>query len=228
MQSLARLLLAFACLLLGPLAVIAKESPADTDKIKSLSPEQARKLVANLKGKGQRLDLNGLTKLDADTAKALAQYKGRDLYLYLNGLTTLSPEAATALAGFKDSLGLGPGVAELQTIALDNAGIVMLADRQQPQYLSFPHVTALDSPDAVAIAEILASVKAPVLLPNLKRLSAKTFETLTKKEDLLLAELDTLEFIPEPDGSGNASDDIVLPDGFEKRQRVLRKLFNVK
>ena len=77
----------------------------------------------------------------------------------------------------------------------------------------------------MAVAEILARVNAPVLLPNLKRLSRKTFETLLKKEDLLIAEPDTLEFIPEPDGSGSAGDDVVIPHHFEERQRGLRTTF---
>ncbi|MEX0671415.1 MAG: hypothetical protein WD060_13265, partial [Pirellulales bacterium] len=75
MPTLTRLLLLFACLLLGPLVVIADELPADTNTIKSLTVEQARKLAAEFKG--QQLSLNGLTTLDADTAKALAEFKGQ-------------------------------------------------------------------------------------------------------------------------------------------------------
>jgi hypothetical protein len=43
-----------------------------------------------------KLSLDGLTALDAETAKALAESQVN--YLYLNGLTKLTPEALKALA----------------------------------------------------------------------------------------------------------------------------------
>ena len=55
---------------LSPSRALADELPKDTNQIESLTPEQAKTLLAEFKG--QDLYLNGLTTLDADTAKALA------------------------------------------------------------------------------------------------------------------------------------------------------------
>jgi hypothetical protein len=96
MPTVSRLLLVFTSLLLGPLVVMADELPDDTNKITSLTPEQAKRLVAEVKVDG--LSLNGLTTLDATTAKALAEFKGD---LTLSGLTTLDADTAKALAEFK-------------------------------------------------------------------------------------------------------------------------------
>jgi hypothetical protein len=120
MPTVSSLLLVFTSLLLGPLVATADDLPEDTDKITSLTPEQAKRLVAEVKIDG--LSLNGLTTLDADTAKALAEFKGdltlsglttldadtakalaesKGYYLNLNGLTTLDADTAKALAEFK-------------------------------------------------------------------------------------------------------------------------------
>jgi predicted small lipoprotein YifL len=73
-------------------------------------------------------------------------------------------------------------------------------------------LTSLNSPDSVAIALALATRKGPLKLPNLKKISPKTHTALLKKEDVEIPLLETLELIPEPDGS--ATDDFVIPDGF--------------
>ena len=94
MQSLARLLLVCASLLLGPLAVMADELPKDTNKITSLTVEQARRLVAEFKG--FVLGLDGLTTLDADTAKALAAIE--KWYGQLSALTAFESPDSIAVA----------------------------------------------------------------------------------------------------------------------------------
>jgi len=78
-------------------------------------------------------------------------------------------------------------------------------------------VTALDSDDSVAIAEALATRKGPLSLPNLKKISPKTLTALLKKEDVEIPLIETLELIPEPDGS--PTEDFVIPDGFQERQQ---------
>ena len=159
MPTLTRLLLLFACLLLGPLVVIADELPKDTNTIESLTPEQARKLAAEFKG--QTLHLNGLTTLDAAAAKALA--------------------ASDTWNGF------------------------------------LPSLTGFESPDSVAVAKALAARKGPLSLPNLKTISPKTLSALIEKEDVEIPLIETLELIPEPDGS--VTEDFVIPKGFETRQK---------
>jgi hypothetical protein len=80
----------------SPSRALADELPKATNQIESLTPEQARAL-AELKGSGQgRLNLNGLTALDAATAKALVVstvWDGR-----LPNLTTLDVDIAKTLA----------------------------------------------------------------------------------------------------------------------------------
>jgi hypothetical protein len=62
--------------------------------------DEAAKALAQFKG--SYLELHGLTTLSDEAAKALAQFKGS--FLYLDGLTTLSDDAANALAQFKGNV----------------------------------------------------------------------------------------------------------------------------
>jgi hypothetical protein len=78
-------------------------------------------------------------------------------------------------------------------------------------------VTALDSPDSVAIAQALATRKGPLTLPNLKKISPKTLTALIEKQDVEIPLIETLELIPEPDGSPN--DDFLIPKWLEERQK---------
>jgi hypothetical protein len=156
------------------------------------------------------LFLNGLTTLSAEEATALAQHKG---YLFLNGLTTLSDEAATALAQHKGELSLAS-----ISFSLTPDSVLVWATLLRGQLSA---VTALDSPDAVAIAKALATRKGPLSLPNLKKISPKTLSALIEKEDIEIPLIETLELIPEPDGS--ATDDFVIPEGFQERQKRQRQ-----
>jgi len=69
----------------------------------------------------------------------------------------------------------------------------------------------------VAIAKVLATRKGPLSLPNLKKISPKTLSALIAKEDVEIPLIETLELIPEPDGS--ATEDFVIPTEFETRQQ---------
>jgi hypothetical protein len=68
----------------------------------------------------------------------------------------------------------------------------------------------------VAIAKALATRKGPLSLPNLKKISPKTLSALIEKEDIDIPLIETLELIPEPDGS--ATDDFIIPEWLEERQ----------
>jgi hypothetical protein len=81
-----------------------------------------------------------------------------------------------------------------------------------------PRVKAFESPDSVAIATALATRKGPLSLPNLKKISPKTLAALVEKRDVAIPLIETLEFIPEPDGS--TTEDFVIPDWLEARQRT--------
>ena len=79
-----------------------------------------------------------------------------------------------------------------------------------------PKVVALDTPDAVAVAQALAKRKGWLRLANLKKISPKTLMALVEKQEVEIPLIETLELIPEPDGSGN--DDFVIPEWLEERQ----------
>ncbi len=207
MPTLTRLLLLFACLLLGPLVVIADELPKDTYTIESLTPEQARKLAAEFKG--QTLRLNGLTTLDADTAKVLADFKAWNGQL--PKLTIVDAATAKALAEFKGQTLHLNGLTTLDAAAAK----ALAASDTWNGFL--PSLTGFESPDSVAVAKALAARKGPLSLPNLKTISPKTLSALIEKEDVEIPLIETLELIPEPDGS--VTEDFVIPKGFETRQK---------
>ena len=161
--------------------------------------------------KGRRLHLNGLTTLDADTAKTLAEFKGK--VLSLDGLTTLDADAAKVLTGFQ-SLDLNG----LTTLDAEAAKALAVAQKWNGQ---LPNLTALDSPDSVAIAQALATRKGRLALPNHKKISPKTLTALIEKEDVEIPLIETLELIQEPDGSGN--DDFVIPKWLEEREAERRE-----
>jgi hypothetical protein len=167
----------------------------------TLSAEAATALAQH---EGRELALDGLTTLSDETAKALAQYKGD---LSLNGLSTLSDEAAKALAQHKDRLFL-----ESISFSLTADSALAWAALFRGQLAG---ITALDSPDSVAIAKALATRKGPLSLPNLKKLSPKTLSALLEKEDIEIPLIESLELIPEPDGS--PTDDFVIPERFQGR-----------
>jgi hypothetical protein len=62
-------------------------------------------------------------------------------------------------------------------------------------------VTSFEMPDAVEIARILATSKAPLALPHLKRISSRTLSALLEREDISIPRIESLQLIPEPDGS---------------------------
>jgi len=82
------------------------------------------------------------------------------------------------------------------------------------------HVTSLDTPDSVAVAQALATRKGRLALPSLKKISPRTLSALIEKEDVEIPLIETLELISEPDGSAN--DDFVIPKWLEKQQNQKR------
>ena len=103
-------------------------------------------------------------------------------------LETLTPEAATALGTGSRSIALR-GVTHL-TPELARA----LTDRRPPVYLF--GIKALDGPDAVAVAEALASTPAPVYMEFLERVSAPALAALRKKATITLPPDEKLTIVP--------------------------------
>jgi hypothetical protein len=181
------------------------ELPDNPSQIKELTPELAKRPLAELNGRNLRL--NGLTTLDADTANALAQFKGAGLWfkclttldadtalalaefngsnLELSGLTTLGADTAKALAEFKGST---LNLSGLATLDADTAR--MLADSKG--YILLNGLTTLDADTAKALAEFKGS---GLNLNGLTTLDADTAKTLAefKGSKLYLNGLTTLD-----------------------------------
>lgn len=172
--------------------------------------------------KGRWLALGSITSLDPATAKALAAFGGEDMVL--DGLTTLDVATATALATFGGRqvslISLTTLDAETATALANIAGKIYLTDECEWAFRNenpltaataaawlvvtsghLAYLTDFDFPDSVAIARIFAARRGRLALPDLKRISPCTLAALREKPDVELPALDTLELIPEPDGS---------------------------
>ena len=182
-----------------------KRLELDLSGLTTLDADTAKALA---EFKGLRLDLSGLTTLDVCTAKALAEFRGQ---LHLNGLTTFDPDTFKALTELKGDLLPLNG---LTTLSAETAKALAAAEKWDGRLL---RINALDSPDAVAVAQALATRKGPLKLPNLKRLSPKTLTALIQKRDVEIPLIETLELIQEPDGS--VTEDFIIPEGFKQRSR---------
>jgi hypothetical protein len=206
---------------------LAGQSSLSLNDLTLLSDEAAKALARH----ERQLSLNGLTTLSAAAAEALAQHQPSGLRL--SGLTTLSDEAAKALAEHKGNLSLD-GLTTVSADAakalgqhqgdLSLAGLTRLSAEAAKALAAadkwsgfLPRVTAFDSPDAVAVAEALATKKGPLNLPSLRKISPMTLTALIQKGDVEIPLIETLELIPEPDGSG--TDDFVIPEGFQQRRK---------
>jgi hypothetical protein len=165
-------------------------------------------LAATLAQGSSDLNFRRLTTLSDEAAEALGRHNGK---LSCNALTTLSEEGAQALARHEDVVGkaaLSPEVAK--TLAASSTWNGFL-----------PGVSTFDSPDSVAIAEALATRSGRLALPNLKKISPETLTALIQKEDVEIPLIETLELIPEPDGS--VTEDFVMPHWLDERQKLQRE-----
>ena len=210
---------------------LAGKQPLSSISLNGLTSLSAEAATALAKHSGNKLSLNGLTTLSDSAAKPLAQHQGRALALdglttlsgemaeslaqhkgglSLNGLTTISAETAKAFVQHKGSLSLNG----LTTLSAETAKDLAAVESWDGRLVS---LTAFSAPDSVAVAQALATRNGPLSLPNLKKISPKTLFALIAKEDVQIPLIETIEFIPEPDGS--PTDDFVIPEWLEQRQR---------
>jgi hypothetical protein len=168
--------------------------------------------------KGQVLLLSSLTSLSEAVAETIAEFECE--HLVLDGLASLSPEAAGAIEEYAGFIRFPEEVqkdfAARYPLNPDNARTLARVFNG-----NLSAITVLDSPDSVAVAEALATYKGRLSLPNLKKISPQTLSILIEKEDAIIPLIETLELIPEPDGS--PTDDFVIPKGFRERQQVQQK-----
>lgn len=173
----------------------------DTLALESLAELPAEIAVELAKHEGE-LALHGIQSLSTTAAQALAAAPGR---LSLMSLINLTPEAATALLQRKDNLSLSAleyveridslPVAELLVAAFDD--------------LELANLTALDGPQAAAIAGVLARTRGSLALPALEKITPRALAALITKKDVVLPDSDGLKLLREP-GVG-WTDDVVIP-----------------
>jgi len=139
--------------------------------INELSSEVAEKLPTNRYGY-DGLELNQLTELSVDSARALARNEGENLSL--NGLSSLSPEVAEALAGYGGNLSLH--------------GICSL-DEKTAEALSSFSGESINLPSLTEVSEEalikLATSESHLSLYGLQTLSEKVAEALVSKNRIL-------------------------------------------
>jgi hypothetical protein len=193
-MSIARLsLVLFAMCAVGGVLLgspaLAEKLPADTNTIKSLTPEQARKLVKEFPGvEGsvelgdgasmgypRCLPLNGLKWVDTETAEALTGYTRGPLLL--NGLSALPEEAAKALAQQKEDVWLS--LNGLTTLSEEAA-------KALAQYKGGMSLNGLTTLSAGA-AKALAQHKKWLYLNGLTTLSDEAAEALTQHDGRILS-----------------------------------------
>ena len=172
----------------------------------------------------------GLAHLDAEVAAALARHTGAvelpDLRrlasralaekmldakpeVSLRFVAEVTPEVAAMIVASDRWSGQVPRL----TVLAPEVAAILAASRKWDGQL--PGVTEFIAADSVAVAAALATRPGVLALPNLKKISPKTLSALIEKQDVEIPRIETLELIPEPDGS--PTDDFVVPEGFQQR-----------
>jgi len=132
--------------------------------------------------------------------------------LSLKGLKSVDAETAQAIAGYS----IGPVFLDgLPTISEEAAKDLAAVESWDGHLVS---LTAFSAPDSVARA--LATRTGSLVLPSLKKICPKTLSALIEKQDVDIPLLDSLELISEPDGS--TTEDFIIPEWLEERQRLKR------
>ena len=178
-------------------ALANHHAPLHLDDLRDLPPPVAAALA---KHPGP-LHLAGLTTLSVESAIALAESPEA---LALDGVTSLDRQAAAALLGRTQPL----SVIGLQGVErFDSPEVAQLVARWVTEP-AFPSVTAIDGPEAAAIASALAASEGTLMLPSLARITPRALAALVKKADLEMPPVDALELVPDP---GGGADDFVDP-----------------
>lgn len=111
--------------------------------------------------------------------------------------------------------GIRKQLVELRAVTADDMPLLRLAARH-PGPILLTHAATIDS---VETATLLAALPMRLVLPGLRQVSPKTLAALVAKDDVLVPRFEAIEFTAEP--NGGLTEDFVIPDGFEERQREL-------
>jgi hypothetical protein len=168
--------------------------------------------AAALVGGPEMISFNSLRTIDADTAQALAAHDG---IVALNCLESLPPEVAEPLFADRPAPG-GDRRPDVQlnldlltglTPRLAEALVRRAGDQADTgAEFSFPAVARLDSP---AVADALAATRVRLAIPVLRQASPEVLGRLRTNPLIELPALDTIELLPNSDGS---NDDFAVPD----------------
>jgi hypothetical protein len=132
--------------------------------------------------------VNGLETISPEIARALVQSPA---HVSFSRLKSLTPEAASELAKRPGDIGF----LTLATISPETAQA--LTDRPKAEHaVRLYGITALDGPEAVAVAEALSSTPGAVSLTRLKRVSADALAVLRTKSTIALPPDDDLKIVP--------------------------------
>lgn len=108
----------------------------------------------------------------------------------VDGSESLSPEVAAKWAHTRSAIFL-----EVKTLTPQVArALATRPSNEFPMYLS--GLTALEGPDAVAVAKALASTSAPVVIKHLERVSAAALTALRKNASITIPPDDKLTIVP--------------------------------
>jgi hypothetical protein len=213
-----------------PLAakLAGQESPG-LASVATLSAAAARELAR----RAADLDLSGVRRLPGDVARELSACR---VGIDLRGLESLAATDAAALGAaraFLDGRILVAADTETRaallardTLTFDYRRLATLtpevarAIAARERTLDLAGITSFDFPQALEVAEVLARFGGDLALPNLKSISANALSALIRKEDVEIPFVETLEILPEPDGS--PGEDIIIPSGFAERQERRR------
>ena len=165
--------------------------------LKSLTPEQARALVAKRSDATARI---GTGKAALAFARGGVSFRGA---LMLTSLESLDAETAAALAGFPGSVSLD-GLTEVSPELVRALGDL--------NKRSIKGVTSLSPEAAAAVVEGFRGASL-----TLKRVSPRTLTALIENGNIELPPSESLELIAEPDGS--FTDDFVIPENYPARGR---------
>jgi hypothetical protein len=211
-----------------------KLATADHDLCLFGGSELTADVVARLAPHRHRLTIVGPCAIDDAAARGLAGHAGP---VSVQGIAVESPELARKLlddpvrGGMNGAAAMSAEVAALacahpnwtgdfsglKTLSPGVAEALVAAKKWDGR---LPGVTAFTAADSVEVAKALAKRTGPLALPNLKKISPKTLSALIEKADVDIPLVETLELIPEPDGS--PTDDFVVPEGFQQRQKQNR------
>jgi hypothetical protein len=148
------------------------------------------------------LVLDGVERLSTYSAMALAEKPGS---LSLRGLSSLTPDGAAALARRTEPVTLFAlqAVERIDSVSVADLLVAGIDD------LELVGLTALDGPDAAAIARVLARTRGSLSLPALERITPRALELVLTKQGVELPAVEGLELAREA-GVG-WTDDIVIP-----------------